>query len=302
MKVPYLQKKVKADFKAYFDAYERQVAASFVQHKENKDAYLAFKSAYPLFVFLESLQSEEYSVDPTSQIALDEYLSNGMVVEALKQARVSSYKTPDNNFIKMATVKRKFTPYIEELYSDMLVMLNNYYQNNYRGCFIAVRCILEDLYRHLYYKDHVQEFWAIRNGEDEHSIGVKPLFLREYLTRVQYLSGLKNVDINFEKPTTNNYTNIFSWNNELYSLSSSYVHGSNECIMNKFIKCSDLIFDQDKADKVIKLLNDVVKLSVTFLICAHFELFVKFNDYEKSLVLEAIPKSVRANFRSLVNV
>jgi len=116
------------------------------------------------------------------------------------------------------------------------------------------------------------------------------------------LSGLKNVDASFEKSSSNNFTSIFSWNNELYALSSSYVHASSECIMNKFIKCSDLIFDQDKSTKVIDLFNDVVKLSVTFLICAHFELFVKFNDYEKSLVLEGIPKSARANFRSLVNV
>lgn len=91
-----------------------------------------------------------------------------------------------------------FSEFFFELFSDALLILINAMTFNYRGSVIAVRCALEDLYRHLYYKDHPQELAMIRGGGiDEQAIGLSPAFLRAYLQRAPYLRIFGTVDDSF---------------------------------------------------------------------------------------------------------
>jgi len=180
------------------------------------------------------------------------------------------------------------------------MLLNHFYLNNYRGCYISLRNILEDLYRHLYYKDHLQEFWMVNaeNGYEEFTLKLTPKFFREYLTRTTFLKMLSGYNRNFETATEN----LFDWNEDLYKKTSYYVHAGAITYMSSFEKPSDLRFDEVKSNSVTSLTKEVMTLATIFLIGAHRAHFLKFNGCTKSLILEIFERSVKHNFRREMNV
>ncbi|KHD09405.1 hypothetical protein PN36_28380 [Candidatus Thiomargarita nelsonii] len=300
MKVPYKVPKIKHDFALYRRDLENSLQASLKSHPSPQHTF--FKVTYPLFVLLESLSNSDYFVDPSQQILLNEYLEQGDKKNIAKIARKLMNKDEQSQFIKRGVLKNQFTPYLKELYSDTLLLLNNYYLNHYRGCYITLRCLLEDLYRHLYYKDHPQEFWAMMTDFDEHSLSLSPRFFREYLPRTSFLQPLSRMTHQFKPIKGDEDKNIFQWNDELYSKTSSYVHASKLAYMSRFSSNAEFAFNPDESEQFTKTAVNVITLSVVFLILAHFEYVLKFNDYETSLILETFEPKVKHNFRQFVNI
>lgn len=304
MRPPFLNKKIKLDFARYFIDFAKSFKKNLIFHRKRNNRWDIFKVTYPLFVLLEALSNFEYYLDPTKRILINEYIINKNKEELIKLLSKLSINDEKSDLIKKGMKKITFTPYFEELYSDILMLLNNYYMNNYRGCYIAIRCILEDLYRHLYYKDHIQEFYTIENIDDEYKIGLAPKKFREYLSKTSYLEKFTAVNKNFLSisPDDNDKFNVFEWNNNLYSKASSYVHASKSSLHNNYKMNSDLSFKENEAKKVLEFTEDIISLNIIFLISAHLEFFIRFNDYEKSIILTAFKGERKYAFRNFVNV
>lgn len=297
MKVPYKVQKIKHDFALYQSGFEKSLQASLKSHPSPSHTF--FKTTYPLFVLLESLSNSDYFVDPTQQILLNEYLEQGDKATIVKFSRQLMSCDERSELIKRGVLKTQFTPYLAEFYSDTLLLLNHYYINHYRGCYITLRCLLEDLYRHLYYKDHVQEFWAMMTDFDEPRLGLNQKFFREYLPKTSFLHRLSEVSHQFEPDETDN---IFQWNEQLYSKTSSYVHAAKLKYMSLFTSTANFTFNPTESEKILKTAKEVATVSVVFLIFAHLDYVLKFNDYEKSLILETFEPKVKHNFRKFVNI
>ena len=299
MKVPFLKKKLENDFVRYFDELMSSVSDSLSKHKACKESSKLFQMLHPIFVLLESLKSSEYYPQPNNILLMQEYLARGDREKVVALARKTNDFDDEAEVLRDAVQKHTFTPYFEEIYSDLLLLLNNYYFNNYRGCFICLRCVLEDLYRHLYYKDHIQEYLSLLAGIDEHSMGLRPQVFREYLQRVSFLQPFSKVDKKFE---TCESGYVWGWNNELYSRTSFYVHASNEEAMNRYTNNKQMKFNETYAEKVEGIAKEGVAIAVAFLIPCHVDVYSRFNDYNKSMILESFEPRMRRNFRSLLNV
>jgi len=298
MKIPYLNETINTNFGRYWD----DLTETLLQKSQVQPADACFKQTYPLFVLIEALHDSDYLVNPTQQLLLAEAVAEGnksMVAEIVRTMGIKRV-TEKDKLLRQAVLKQQFTPYLSELYSDTLMLLNHFYLNNYRGCYISLRNILEDLYRHLYYKDHLQEFWTVNaeNGYEEFTLKLTPQFFREYLTRTTFLKKLSGYNRYFETAKEN----LFDWNEGLYKKTSCYVHAGAITYMSGFEKPSDLQFDQVKFDSVTSLTKEVMTLATIFLICAHRAHFLKFNDCTKSLILESFEPSVKYNFRREMNV
>jgi len=357
MIIPYMKKRIESAFNLYCDDFCRNVTKSINIHQDNPDSRSLFKDAYSLFVLLESLKDSDYYFDPTKEILLQEALESGCRDIAAETARQLSVRdlSDSDKLIKTGISKQRFTPYLKELYSDALMLLNSFYSNNYRSCYISLRCMLEDLYRHLYYKDHVQEYWAItrkQNDYSEYGLGLKPEFFRDYIKRISHFESLKNLprfklnqqslkDSKIEdsvlaklkemedkgyatekefivalentigQDNTAKYKSEilkqagfdpFQMNETLYKVTSAYIHGSRPDHLSGFESNSSLLFNKDLAQKVVKDSKDVITLSAIFLISAHREYFLRFNDYTKSLVFELFDNDVKYDFRKCLNV
>lgn len=300
MKVPYLNRKIREAFNLYCDDFIQSNTGSIKEHKSDTEGFLLFKYAYSLFVLLESLNNSDYFNDPTKEILLCEAIVSGSKKIAEKTARQLSVKSQreEDELIRQGAIKRQFTPYFREIYSDTLMLLNSYYTNNYRGCYISVRCILENVYRHIYYKDHPQEYWAIMQENqdyDEYEMGLTPRFYREYLKRVSYLKSLDDFKCKGDM-------NPFTLNDDLYRRASAYVHASKLDKLSGFDSNASLVFDKSSSQDVLNMSKDVVLLSATFLICCHKEYFLRFNDYAKSLIIEIFDGNIKHRLRSHLNI
>jgi hypothetical protein len=103
----------------------------------------------------------------------------------------------------------------------------------------------------------------------------------------------------FEKDDTDN---LFQWNEQLYAKTSFYVHASKLAYMSRFTSSAEFAFNQVESEQVTKTAREVMTASVVFLTLAHVEYVLKFNDYEKSLILETFEPKVKHNFRRFVNI
>jgi hypothetical protein len=306
MKIPYLDKIIDTSFGRYW----KDLTGTLPQNQVQPSGAF-FKHTYPLFVLIEALHDSDYLVNPTQQLLLAEAVAEGDKSRVANIVRTMGIKgvTEEAKLLRQAVLKQQFTPYLSELYSDTLMLLNHYYLNNYRGCYISLRNILEDLYRHLYYKDHFQEFSIVNdveNGHEEFTLKLSPQFFREYLTRTTFLKRLSGYNRSFETATEpggpKTGKNLFDWNEDLYKKASHYVHAGAITYMSGFEKPSDLHFDQVKSDSVTSLTKEVMTLATIFLIGAHRAHFLKFNGCTKSLILEMFEQSVKHNFRREMNV
>jgi len=300
MKIPYFNKKIENAFNLYCDDFCENIAKSINIHQDDPNNRLLFRYTYSLFVLIESLKNSDYYFDPTKEILLQEALETGRKDIAEETARRLSVRdlSDCDKLIKTGMSKQRFTPYLKELYSDTLMLLNGFYSNNYRSCYISLRCMLEDLYRHLYYKDHVQEYWAItrkQNDYDEYGLGLKPEFFRDYIKRISHFEALKDFKCKGD-------SSPFEINEHLYKITSAYLHGSRFDALSCFESNSTLVFDRDSAENTCKSAKDGITLSVIFLISAHKEYFLRFNDYIKSIVFEIFDNNVKYDFRKCLNV
>ncbi len=288
--------KFKEDFNSYFNDFESSLKENLGFHKSRANNLDFFTKIYPLFVLLESLTNYEYFVDPSKKILIGEYLEDNNREELIKVARTLFNKDVNSEVLLKGIQKATFTPYFKELYSDSLLLMNQFYLNNYRGCYLYLRCILEDLYRHLYYKDHKEEFFMI----DSDIAGLSPKELRDYLPKTSFLDKLKDVNENFELKEGEQSV-LFKLNDNLYRDTSAFVHASKETYMSKYNFNSDLRYDENNASAAREIALKIVNLSIVFLICAHFEQFSRFNDFEKSLILINFNKDAKSNLRKFLN-
>ncbi len=295
-------RKIKEDFNAYYDDFESSIQRSM---KVNKGNDKLFKTIYPLFVLLETLFSPSYFLDPTKQIELDQAIESGKKGKIMDARRALS-RTKISSELRKGLKKQYFTPYLNELYSDVFLLLNQYYLNNYRGCYLYLRRFLEDLYKHIYYFDHRQEFYMISSGTSEFELGITPQFLRDYLEKVSYLCYLKNYDTNFEKLTESNTLQkkqtMFDLNHQLYSRASAFVHPSGRTFMSHFTSNSDLIFDEKNSLIVNRISKRAISVSIVFLVSMHFQQFLQFNEFEKDLVFSAFKGQRKSNFRRVLGI
>lgn len=259
-----------------------------------------FKLLYPLFVLLEVLSTFEHHVDPTRKLLIREYLDQGRRADLLKLARGLNSGSPQDDLIQEAIRKEAFTPFFRELYSDCMLLANQFYLNYYRGCHIFLRNVLEDLWRHLYYKDHKEEFMTIDAKVSERSMEITPQFFRGYLQRTSYLQIFDSVDYSFQSGSTG--ATIYAKNEDLYRRASSYVHATKETRMTKHSTNAEMKFDPQKAGDVESAVTELVHIAVAFLIAAHFDQFMRVSEYEKSIVLGAFDTGERQRFRRLFNI
>jgi len=307
MKIPYHSSKIKLDFETYINEFQASFCQNIEEHQAKSRNDL-FKTAYPLFVLLESLSDSEYSTNPSIELILQEAFieNNHDIINKLSHnlSTNKNHSKDEQRLLQIALKRTQFTPYFYELYSDVLLLLNAYYMNNYRGAHIALRTILEDVYRHLYYKDHREEFYAIQNPDcDEHNFGLSPLKFREYLPQTSFLNPLNKLSRNFETVTDNKGDSVFGWNTSLYSKTSAYVHASKLDFMGNFKKNSDMAFNEESSKNLCDIAKEVITLSVVFLICAHRTELLRLSDYAKSLILCVFSdKKTRHNFRKQLNI
>jgi len=295
-------RKIKEDFESYFADLEKSVRDSLKKHGEAETPNL-FKAAYPLFVMLETLSNSDYFLDPSKQIELDKCIENGdkkRIIAARRRLFNSTTKMSEE--LRRGLADQLFTPYFKELYSDTFLLINQYYLNNYRGCYLYLRCILEDLYKHVYYKDHEQEFYMVTSERvSEYALKITPQFLRSYLERALQLRQLKTFNYTLEKHDDankeQNKDTMFNLNDRLYSETSAFVHPSGKTFMSHFTSNSDLVYEEKRAQEVLNSTKDVINIVILFLICVHFQQFCRFNEYEKNLVIMGFDKKTKRNLR-----
>jgi len=295
-------RKIKEDFASYFTDLEKSVQDSLKRHKETETPNI-FKAAYPLFVMLETLSNSEYFLDPAMQIQLDKCIEGGdknKIIAARRRLFNSTMKMSDE--LKRGLEDQFFTPYFKELYSDTLLLVNQYYLNNYRGCYLYLRCILEDVYKHIYYRDHRQEFYMVTSeGVSEYTLGITPQFLRSYLEKTLELYQLRAFNYALEKldgaNREQNKETIFKLNDNLYGKTSAFVHPSNKTFMGHAMSNSELIYEKTKAQEVLEATKEVINMTIIFLICVHFQQFCRFNEYEKNLVIAGFDEETKRNLR-----
>ena len=298
MKVPALNKRINRDFISYINDFDASLQSAI---SSNKDKNEFFKIIHPLFVMIESLTSPPYFIDPSKRLLLNAYHRKKDKVNLIKIYRKMYEQKKDSELILSELKKERFTPYIDELYSDLLLLINNFYINNYRSCYMLSRRILENVYRHMYYKDHKEEFWRINSlGEREEEIGLSPKEFRERLTKTSYLKIFNTVDWKFG-PQPNGNT-LFKLNNDLYKESSAYIHASNSRFMSLYKSNSEIIFNDEQYNKLITMVKKLAHIIAAFLIAAHLEQFTLFNDYEKTLILNSFGGKSKHNFRELLNI
>lgn len=294
--------KFKEDFESYFQDFEKSTIKNIDHHKLRDNNLDFFKKIYPLFVLLESLTNFEYFIDPSKKILISEYLEGHNKEPLINIARTLSIKNDNSEVLRKGALKGTFTPYFKELYSDSLLLLNQFYLNNYRGCYIYLRCILEDLYRHLYYKDHREEFFMIDSDVSEYDIKLNPEYFRLYLRKTSFLKELEKVNEKFELKKDEIQMDIFKLNENLYKRTSASVHASKETSMNKYSSNSQFKYNDDKASEIIDITREVVNLSLVFLICGHFDLFSRFNEFEKKLIFYNFDRKTKPNLRKFLNI
>jgi hypothetical protein len=302
--------KIRKDFASYFADLQKTLPENLKKHQENSElrenpTIGIFKEVYPLFVLLETLYNPAFFVDPSKQIELDQCIKNGNKEEIISAKRALD-RTKISDDLKKGLEDQFFTPYLNELYSDAFLLLNQYYLNNYRGCYLYLRCILEDLHKHIYYIDHKQEFYMVCSGMSEYELGITPQFLREYLKRVSPLCDLRAFNSDFEKILKEigkqNKETIFDLNENLYHKTSAFVHPSDPTHMSHFQSNSDLVFEEERAQGVREITREVVGVAIVFLICMHFQQFSQFNDFEKSLVIIRFDKTRKGNLRKALGI
>lgn len=308
MKVPFLKGRISAEFEAYLAELKESVDSNVASAKTDPGKEL-FNIAYPLFALLRCLSSSRYVRNPSKEIVLNELLRAGSKVNFLAAVQKFNEKQPFDKELKKGLQRQAFTGFFNELFSDALLLVNSYYTSNYRGANIAIRCMCEDLYRHLYYLDHPQEYHSISKASPlrERELGLSPARFREFLPRIAYLEifGQLTVDFSPKMPTVPPAPvafDLFGVNERIYSDASSAVHGSASDSHNAFRSNADMKFNESRSRKVVAITKDFVHMAVAFLTAAHLDYVSAFDEYEKSIVLCGYTPTERGALRKALNI
>lgn len=302
MKVPYLKKKRRTDMvaltKEFSDAISEHLKKTTIETRVEAEWV---KSMYPLFALLQLLDGSGESLNPSREYAL--------IGAAAEEARdvflqaMDAFQAPTEVSCAMRKAYKRtiFSGFISELRSDLLMAMVQGLMFAYRGVGIGLRCALEDLYRHLYYMDHPQEFHALQLGESEYSMKLNPQFFRDYLRRTSYLApfGLVSLTFSIKEPEAMDW---FGVNEQLYANLSAAVHGASGEWFAAISNANSLAQNEAKERNLNRLVGDFSKMCVTFLIAAHRDVFASGGDYDKSLVLEIFDDDERKGFRRLLNI
>lgn len=301
MKVPYLSKKRRSDMALVVGEFSDAIATNLKPLAV--DARLDspwIRSMYPLLALLQVLSLKSGPLNPSREYALIGAQKTGD--RDLFLRAIGAFNASDDVVAAMQGAYREtiFSGFIAELRSDLLMVLVQGLMYSYRGSAIGLRCAMEDLYRHLYYMDHPQEYSALFEGHSEHGMKIGPQFLRDYLRRTNYLAPLSRVTLDFS-PRTDDCMDWFGMNEHLYAELSAAVHGASKwfAAVSSAASLKQVSVKDSKFDEVFV---NFAKLCATFLIAAHRDLFCAAGDYDKSLVLEIFNKAERSHFRRLFNI
>lgn len=302
MKVPYLKKKRRSDMLALTTEFSTAIGDHLKKTAIEKRVETEWmKSMYPLFALLQLLDDSGDSLNPSREYALIGAAAEENREIFLQAMYAFQTSSEISRAMQSAYKKTMFSGFISELRSDLLMAMVQGLMFAYRGIGIGLRCALEDLYRHLYYMDHPQEFHALQKGESEYAMKLSPQFFRDYLRRTSYLTSLSSVSLNFssKEPESMDW---FGVNEQLYSDLSAAVHGASGEWFASISNANSLAPNEIKEKKLERLLENFSKMCVTFLIAAHRDVFASGGDYDKSLVLEIYNSDERKNFRKLLNI
>ncbi|MDZ7864094.1 hypothetical protein [Acidovorax sp.] len=304
MKVPYLNQKRKKEMGLLAEDFAKTIRG----HMESAqikprldDPWL--KIMYHLLALLHLLPGARLDVNPSREYALLGAKATGNR-ELFLQA-MTAFQAPEDvlNAMRESYRRTVFSGFIAELRSDLMMALTQGLIYSYRGAAISLRCALEDLYRHLYYMDHPQEFAALSAGrETEFSMKISPQGLREYLSRTSYLRSIVGAKIDFSPKSDPKDMDWIAVNDDLYSALSSAVHGASSEWFAAVGSAASLVRNDGKEEKLNALFVRFAKLCSTFLIAAHRDVFASLGDYDKSLVFEIYEPLERRNLRVLLNI
>lgn len=304
MKVPFLNQKRRKEM----GLLAAEFASTILGHMEPAqvqprldDPWL--KTMYHLLALLYLLPGAKLDVNPSREYALVGAKATGNR-ELFLQA-MTAFQAPKDVLNAMTETYRRtiFSGFIAELRSDLMMALTQGLIYSYRGAAISLRCALEDLYRHLYYMDHPQEFAALSVGrETEFSMKISPQGLREYLSRANYLCSIASAQIDFSPKSDPKDMDWLSVNDELYAALSSAVHGASSEWFAAVGSATSLQRNNGKEEKLNSLFVKFAKLCSTFIIAAHRDVFSSLGDYDKSLVFEIYAPVERRNLRALLNI
>ncbi len=304
MKVPHLSKKRQSELRMLASQFATATSANLALHTGGDSAPpQSVISLYPLFALLQSLNKTDPIANPSREHALSEAQlagSRALFVSALRSFSASAdvYAAMQRNYSDSI-----FSGFIRELRSDLLMFSLHSMIFSYRAAAISLRCALEDLYRHIYYKDHPQEFRALVSGRrGEFSADRSPRALRQYLVHVSELQPFSTVDTSFREITAEGVQNLFGTNEGLYSDLSEAVHGATDRWFAAHTSAQSLTKSADKDKSLASLSTSYVRLSIAFLIACHKGRFASMGEYDKSIVLDCFEQSERGKFRQLLNV
>lgn len=302
MKVPYLAKKRAADMLSLAGEFSEVIGSHLeVVEIERRIHSPWLKSIYPLFALLQILERSNARMNPSREYALAG--ASAMGDARLFLQSVSAFGEAPDVLLAMqrAYGGTVFTGFISELKSDLLMVLFQGLVYSYRGAGVGLRCAVEDLYRHLYYMDHLQEFHALQDGVSEYSMKLSPQGFRDYLRRASYFSSFSRVNTKFSVKLDGEM-DWFGMNDSLYGDLSAAVHGASGEWFASISSASSLRRDEVKEDRLNILIENFTKFSISFLIAAHRDAFSSGGEYDKSIVLEVFDLEERGAFRKLMNV
>ncbi len=303
MKAQIRQHLVQQEYVTYLDEFESVVHANVAHFRGVVATESSYASLFPFWVLLRNLIESPFYRDITRERVLHNLRAKGNLdtfIRANKSFRIS--RDFDND-VKEASLSQTFTEYFAELFSDSLILSNSLLMANYRGGAIAVRCMLEDLYRHLYYKDHPEEFWCVfvSGLKEESRLGLQPKDFREYLGRASYLRVFHDRRIDLQTTASPN-DNLFSENSKVYDEASAFVHGSKHYVLGGLRSNADLTRDTSQEEALMRLAIKAIRVAILFLIAAHRDTFLSFEDFDKSAVMTAFSSDERGRLRELLVV
>lgn len=290
-----------AAYTKYCAEFEQSYAAALSGLNGNAAHRELFESLVPLWTFLGVATNETIAINPTKELLLSHLSYAGETAKFLEVSSDKRFERAFSRELNEAARALSFTSYFDELISDSICLLNAFAVFDYRGTVVAVRCMLEDLYRHLYYKDHREYFVRVHElGESEFSLDIAPKEFRKYLKSTSYLRVLDTFQWGLTVRGSVIKGGIHSLSDALYSASSAYTHGAAPKLLNQFASNLDRSFSALRSDEVKDLVKKFVVLANLYLIFSHREYFARFNEADKRTVLRAFGATERAAIRRKV--
>jgi len=259
-------------------------------------------SMYPVFALLKILDESGAALNPSREHAMAGAAQRGDRKLFLKA--ISSYQEDEDISLAMRQSCHSvmFSGFISELRSDFILVLMQGLMFSYRGMAIGLRCALEDLYRHLYYMDHPQEYYALQSGESEYSMKLAPKDFRAYLTRVSYLKPISECTVDFTRKDKPEDGDWFGVNEALYRDLSAAVHGASDRWFSALFNAGSLKHNAEKESEIGSLIERFSRMCSAFLILAHRQIFCSAGEYDKSIVFSVFDESQKHAFRRVMNI